>query len=402
MAPHQWDNNLSPYQALGYPAAGPMYPRSDMEHMNYLDESGAPQHLRGFRNLYPINANANAAENIQQSVSNTNLAAAPTGSASNFPGAGAVQNQGGPQPILRLRDPDPSNAIANAADNIQQPASGAAAPTNPAPMTIAQRLDNGLIEDVEGLTREEEDELVDWAREKGMTWDAIRRKFKFPLQESTLRVRFRTRRMDRPPRVPEFTERDDELLLEAVEVLAGRHLDNVDDYIRRLWNSAQEYIQSHGGTTTAGPVTLKKRYWFLIEQTPQIRGDLEPSKAKWDHKSYEKYHVPGQEEADFEESNEDEPTGETSAGRGGEGQELNELQWNHAEYEQYDVPGLEEADFEDNPEEERSGDTSAPDGRAGPELMEFEWDHAEYEQYEVEDEEGADFEEDEDEGDHAS
>lgn len=94
---------------------------------------------------------------------------------------------------------------------INQPANnntGAAVPTNSAPMSISERLDRGLITDVEGLTRQEQDELMLWAREKGMKWKDIHQKFKFKVKEVTLRGRDRIVRKDKPPRTPIFTERD--------------------------------------------------------------------------------------------------------------------------------------------------------------------------------------------------
>lgn len=75
-------------------------------------------------------------------------------------------------------------------------------------MTISQRLDRGLITDVAGLTRPEQDELLIWARDKGIKWKDILRKFKFKVKESTLRGRHRKLMKGRAPRKPEFTERD--------------------------------------------------------------------------------------------------------------------------------------------------------------------------------------------------
>lgn len=75
-------------------------------------------------------------------------------------------------------------------------------------MSIRERLDRDLITDVAGLTRPEQDELLLWAREKGIKWDDIRRKFKFKVKESTLRGRHRILKKNRPPRKAIFTERD--------------------------------------------------------------------------------------------------------------------------------------------------------------------------------------------------
>lgn len=83
-----------------------------------------------------------------------------------------------------------------------------ALPTNAATMSISERLDRGLIKDVAGLTRQEQDELLLWAREKGMKWKDILRKFKFKVKESTLRGRYRKLMKGALPRKPKFTERD--------------------------------------------------------------------------------------------------------------------------------------------------------------------------------------------------
>lgn len=75
-------------------------------------------------------------------------------------------------------------------------------------MSIAERLDRGLITDVAGLTHQEQDELLVWARDKGIKWKDILRKFKFKVKESTLRGRYRKMKKGPLPRKPEFTERD--------------------------------------------------------------------------------------------------------------------------------------------------------------------------------------------------
>lgn len=144
-----------------------------------------------------------------------------------------------------------------------------------------------------------------------------------------------------------------ELLLEAVERLAGSHLDDVDKTnIRRMWVRAQEYIEKHGGKTKAGPAALKKKYKELLENMPGIRKDLKPSNAKWDHKAYEKYKVQGQEEASFNDDAEEEPAGKRVTRNGSAGRKApNKFEWNHSEYEKYDVEYEEGVDFGETEED---------------------------------------------------
>lgn len=95
-----------------------------------------------------------------------------------------------------------------------QPANntGSAEPTDAATMSIAERLDRGLIEDVAGLTRAEEDELIIWARSRvpKIKWETIRTRYKFKIKQDTLRGRWRKlEARGKPlPRKPVFTERD--------------------------------------------------------------------------------------------------------------------------------------------------------------------------------------------------
>jgi len=81
-------------------------------------------------------------------------------------------------------------------------------PTDPAPMSVSERLEKGLIATVASLTKEETNELLLWARRKNMKWREIHERFKFGRAESTLRVRYRDLVKSRPPKVPKFTERD--------------------------------------------------------------------------------------------------------------------------------------------------------------------------------------------------
>ncbi|KAL2284278.1 hypothetical protein FJTKL_09004 [Diaporthe vaccinii] len=234
-----------------------------------------------------------------------------------------------------------------------------ALPTNDAAtMSIAERLDRGLITDVAGLTRQEQDELLVWARDKGIKWKDILVKFKFKVKESTLRGRYRKMKKGPLPRKPEFTERDNELLLEAIEHIAGGHPDDIENTnIRRLWTRAQEYIKKHGGKTEAGPGTLKKKYKEFTKNMPDIREDLKPSKAKWDHKAYKNYSVQGQEEATFDDDDEEEPAGKRGTPNGDAGgKALNKFEWNHSEYEKYEVEYEEGANFGETEEDEQEPD----------------------------------------------
>lgn len=89
---------------------------------------------------------------------------------------------------------------------------GASVPTNPATMSITERLERNLITDVAGLTRAEEDELIIWARSRvpKIPWETIRTRYKFKISQNTLRGRGRKlkARGKALPRKPVFTERD--------------------------------------------------------------------------------------------------------------------------------------------------------------------------------------------------
>lgn len=76
-------------------------------------------------------------------------------------------------------------------------------------LTISERLDRGLITDVAGLTRAEENEVLLWARGQGMKWNDIHEKFKFKVALSTLRGRFRELiHNGKPPKIPQFNKTD--------------------------------------------------------------------------------------------------------------------------------------------------------------------------------------------------
>lgn len=127
----------------------------------------------------------------------------------------------------------------------------------------------------------------------------------------------------------------------------GGHLDDVEkSKTRALWTGAKKYIKEHGGKTTAGPSTLKTKYKELTQEVAEIRKDLKPGKANWDHDNYKAYKVPGQEEASFEEDAEEEELGgKSGTNNGGATDNARTIDWVHSEYEKYDVEWEEGADF---------------------------------------------------------
>lgn len=127
-----------------------------------------------------------------------------------------------------------------------------------------------------------------------------------------------------------------ELLLEAVEHLAGGHLDNVDNTkIKRLWTRVQEYIEEHGGETTAGPMKLKKKYKALRENMPEVRRDLKPRKAKRGQKADGNSKDQSRVESPFDDDGKEKtPTGKSGTQGGGtNGKKKNRLEWDDSEYE---------------------------------------------------------------------
>lgn len=151
----------------------------------------------------------------------------------------------------------------------------------------------------------------------------------------------------------ELTYLQNELLLEAIEHLAGGHLDDVNNTkINNLWTRAKAYIKEHGGETTAGPSTIKKKYKALSESVPEIRRDLKPGKAKWDHKAYEKYKVRGQDEASFD----NEVKRNKSTGKpGGRSSQNNSDTKYDVEHEE----GADSGETDDDEEEEEEGHEEA-------------------------------------------
>lgn len=127
-----------------------------------------------------------------------------------------------------------------------------------------------------------------------------------------------------------------ELLLEAVEHIAGGHLDNVDNTkIKRLWTRVQEYIEEHGGETTAGPMKLKKKYKALRDNMPEVRRDLKPRKAKRGQKADENSKDQSREESPFDDDGKrKKPTAKSGTkGDGTSGKTKNRLEWDESEYE---------------------------------------------------------------------
>lgn len=148
-----------------------------------------------------------------------------------------------------------------------------------------------------------------------------------------------------------------ELLLEAVENIAGGPLDDVDGCkIPRLWLDVQQYISKHGGTTHAGPGTLKKKYKELTKNTPGIRKGLKQSEASGEHQAYENGNTRGQEQVTLDGGAEqEEPSGEPGTldyGANSPGMEPNELEWDHKEYEQFEVEYEDGADFGEDDEDD--------------------------------------------------
>ncbi|KAK7730468.1 hypothetical protein SLS63_005713 [Diaporthe eres] len=337
------------------------------------------------RNPATSNTASNAPVNVQQPAGGQESQkrpanGAPAGSQPS-PKRRAGEEPSGQQPAVEGRGEDTGGeGSAREGSPDSQPSTNnttrTALPTNAAAtMSISERLDRGLITDVAGLNSQEQDELLLWARGKGMKFKDIVRKFKFKVKESTLRGRHRRLTKGRLPRKPEFTERDNELLLEAIEHIAGGHPDDVEKTnIRRLWSRAQEYIKKHGGKTEAGPWSLKKKYKELTENMPDIRKDLKPSKAKWNHEAYKNYSVQGQEEATFDDDAEEEPGGKPGTPNSDAGRKApNKFEWNHSEYEEgasfgetedeqepddeYEEPDDEE--YEEYEEDEEDEDTDA-------------------------------------------
>lgn len=77
-----------------------------------------------------------------------------------------------------------------------------------APRTIAERAAAGEIQSVEGLTREEQGELLVWARSQEIPYREIIRRYGFTQGEDGLRNWYYQLVNNRPPRVATFTPED--------------------------------------------------------------------------------------------------------------------------------------------------------------------------------------------------
>lgn len=109
---------------------------------------------------------------------------------------------------------------------------------------------------------------------------------------------------------------------------------------------------------------------------PEIRHDLKPGKSNWDHQSYKKFKVKGQEEASFDNDvKRNKPTG-NSGGHSNQ-KNLDKPHWNDKEYTKYDVEEEEGADFGETEEEEEE------------DYEDYE-DYEEYEDYSDEEDEDSD------------
>lgn len=77
-----------------------------------------------------------------------------------------------------------------------------------APRTIAQRAAAGEIQSVQGLTREEQGELLVWARQQGVQYQEIIDRYGFTLSSEGLRTWHRNMVLNHPDRVPTFNATD--------------------------------------------------------------------------------------------------------------------------------------------------------------------------------------------------
>ncbi|KAI3394484.1 hypothetical protein diail_2618 [Diaporthe ilicicola] len=129
-----------------------------------------------------------------------------------------------------------------------------------APPTIAQLAASGRIQSSKGLNRQEQDELLVWARQQGMSYREIIDRYDFKITEGCLRNRHGNIVNPGAPLVAEFTLEDDELLLRAVECFATVPLDQAGSQ-PGIWKKVQAYMRENGCTTTAGLHNLKTRWY---------------------------------------------------------------------------------------------------------------------------------------------
>ncbi|KKY34442.1 hypothetical protein UCDDA912_g05574 [Diaporthe ampelina] len=132
--------------------------------------------------------------------------------------------------------------------------------------TIAERAAAGEDLNAQNLSRDEQAELLIWARQQGIRYNEIRLRYRFAQTTGGLRSWHYVMERNRPPRRPTFTPTDDRLLRNAVRLYATGPLGR-EQSLRGIWNQVQLYIRKNGGTTTAGFGTLKKR-WHSITGRP--------------------------------------------------------------------------------------------------------------------------------------
>ncbi|KAL2284277.1 hypothetical protein FJTKL_09003 [Diaporthe vaccinii] len=146
-----------------------------------------------------------------------------------------------------------------------------------APRTIAERAAAGENLNARDLTREEQVELLIWARQRQppMTYQEIIRRYGFTQSEGLLRTWYMVRTNNNPPRVATFTAEDDELLRRAVALFATGPLDD-ENSLRGIWPSVRNYIRKNGAATTAGVQKLKERW----EQIGNQDGTAPAGRAK--------------------------------------------------------------------------------------------------------------------------
>lgn len=228
--PPQWMNNGPGFPNFRQPGQQgvhqPMPPMPMGNQGNWQGASAAwntGQVVQTASNLQPrnpatSNTASNAPVNVQQPAGGQESQkrpanGAPAGSQPS-PKRRAGEEPSGQQPAVEGRGEETGGeGSAREGSPDSQPSNNnttrTALPINAAAtMSISERLDRGLITDVAGLNSQEQDELLLWARGKGMKFKDIVRKFNFKVKESTLRGRHRRLTKGRLPRKPEFTERD--------------------------------------------------------------------------------------------------------------------------------------------------------------------------------------------------
>lgn len=93
--------------------------------------------------------------------------------------------------------------------------------------TIAERAAAGEIRSIQGLTREEQGELLVWARAQGIQYREITRRFGFTLTEEGLRTWWRVITLNHPDRVPRFTATDVGLAIHYPRTIVARPLQRI-------------------------------------------------------------------------------------------------------------------------------------------------------------------------------